>query len=155
VSIWSRIYVIIALGHKAQISAGAFFQRPKAPTERHVHRQNPQTRQDRHSEQAEETSATIMSNAGGTSTKVRVGVRVRPLNSREGNPVLSCCGVGIGGGIGCGHNNDKTNAVEISGAQFKYDHVFDSQVSQEELYHEIRPMLSSFLEGFNATVSRN
>jgi Kinesin motor domain len=134
----------------AQISAGAFFQRSPAPTERHVHRQKP-----KHVNSAipkAETSATMSSGADGTSTKVRVGVRVRPLNSREGNPVLSCGGVGNGG---IGHNNDKTNAVEISGAQFKYDHVFDSQVSQEELYHEIRPMLSSFLEGFNATVSRN
>jgi hypothetical protein len=75
--------------------------------------------------------------ASSSTTKVRVGVRVRPLNSREGNPVLSC------------HCH---NAVEISGAQYTYDHVFDSQVSQEELYREIRPMLSSFLEGFNATV---
>ena len=72
-------------------------------------------------------------------SNVRVGVRVRPLNSKENAPVLNACG---------------TNGLEITGRRFTYDHVFDANVSQESLFDQVNNngMLESLLEGYNATV---
>ena len=77
-----------------------------------------------------------------TMTSVRVGVRIRPLTSKEelegGKPVV----VGLHPTVGIGRR------------QFTYDAVFDAQVSQQNLYQQVAPpLLKSFLEGYNATVS--
>ena len=75
---------------------------------------------------------------------VRVGVRVRPLTSKEitvdGNkPALSCHG----------HRELRLGAER----RFTYDAVFDESAPQEELYRSVAPpLLDSFLEGYNATV---
>jgi kinesin family member 15 len=75
-------------------------------------------------------------------TSVRVGVRIRPLTSKEesegGKPVVE----------------GSHPTVGIGKRQFTYDAVFDSNVSQHTLYQQVAPpLLKSFLEGYNATVS--
>jgi Kinesin motor domain len=77
-----------------------------------------------------------------TMTSVRVGVRIRPLTSKEesegGKQVVEALHPTVG----------------IGKRKFTYDAVFDSKVSQQTLYHQVAPpLLKSFLEGYNATVS--
>ena len=77
-------------------------------------------------------------------SQVRVGVRIRPLSSSEisqgGQDVVRCCNV------------NKT--IEIAQRKFTYDAVFDAAVNQSDLHESVaRPMLESFLDGYNATVS--
>jgi hypothetical protein len=77
------------------------------------------------------------------STAVRVGVRIRPLTSQEINEggrriVQTNSGISIG----------------IGERQFTFDNVYDAQVSQADLYDSVAmPLLHSFIEGYNATVS--
>jgi hypothetical protein len=77
-----------------------------------------------------------------SSCQVRVGVRIRPLTSKEikqgGKPVLGVAPPSIG----------------IGERRFTYDAVFDSYVGQQELYESVSgPLLGSFVDGYNATVS--
>jgi hypothetical protein len=76
-----------------------------------------------------------------TESRVRVGVRIRPLTSKE---------------INQGGKNSLSilpPSVKISQRQFTYDTVFDSSVGQADLYDSISaPLLKSFAEGYNATV---
>ena len=73
--------------------------------------------------------------------QVRVGVRLRPLTSQE---------VGQGGKSVL---RAVPPEVRLGERRFTYDAVFDERVDQNELYSQVsRPLLGSFLEGFNATV---
>jgi hypothetical protein len=75
-------------------------------------------------------------------TSVRVGVRIRPLTCKEESE----------GGKSVVEGSHPT--VGIGKRQFTYDAVFDSNVSQHTLYQQVAPpLLKSFLEGYNATVS--
>ena len=84
-----------------------------------------------------------MATAGPSTTcQVRVGVRIRPLTSQEikqgGKQVLDVAPPSVG----------------IGERRFTYDAVFDSHIAQEELYESVsRPLLASFVDGYNATVS--
>lgn len=82
--------------------------------------------------------------SGKRTTKVRVGVRVRPLASKE-----------IQQG---GKESLLVQAPSISignNKRFTYDAVFDSRVDQETMYSAVSgSLLDSFIEGYNATVSR-
>ncbi|KAL7561839.1 hypothetical protein ACA910_009677 [Epithemia clementina (nom. ined.)] len=79
-------------------------------------------------------------------SKVRVGVRVRPLTSKEisqdgriNKPALSCHG-----------NREVRLGMD---RRFTYDAVFDETTQQDELYRSVAPpLLESFLDGFNATI---
>ena len=74
--------------------------------------------------------------------QVRVGVRVRPLTSTE-----------IQQG---GKNSLSVTAPSVSIGQrrFTYDAVFNSIVGQQDLYDSVSaPLLTSFIDGYNATVS--
>lgn len=78
------------------------------------------------------------------SCQVRVGVRVRPLTSGEissdGKAVVEASPI------------DRT--VAVAKRKFTYDAVFDSSVTQSDLYDAVSPsLLGSFLDGYNATVS--
>ena len=83
-------------------------------------------------------------------SQVRVGVRVRPLTaseSRQGGKIVV-------------HTNswNKSNQTVGIGSNsrrmFTFDSVFDTNVSQENLYQDISaPLLNAFLEGYNSTVS--
>jgi hypothetical protein len=72
---------------------------------------------------------------------VRVAVRIRPLTPQE-----------IGqGAIQVVEAVPPT--VGIGERRFTYDSVFDSNVTQSDLYGSVSgPLLKSFLEGYNATV---
>ena len=79
----------------------------------------------------------------GSSSQVRVGVRIRPLTSKEisegGESVVQC--------------NAFDRTVELSKRKFTYDSVFHSNINQIELYNNVAPpLLQSFLNGYNATV---
>ena len=79
-------------------------------------------------------------NSGGNS-KVRVGVRVRPLTCQE---------VGQDGKSVVVVNPPE---IRLGERRFNYDKVFGENVGQEELYGSISsPLLQSFLDGYNATV---
>lgn len=74
--------------------------------------------------------------------QVRVGVRIRPVTSQEikqgGKQVLDVVPPSVG----------------LGERRFTYDAVFDSHVTQQELYDNVsRPLLGSFVDGYNATVS--
>ena len=76
-------------------------------------------------------------------SRVRVGVRIRPLTSQEiqqsGKPSLNV--------EGCGPS------IRMGQKRFTYDAVFDSHRSQNDLYDSVsNPLLSSFVDGYNATV---
>lgn len=75
------------------------------------------------------------------SCQVRVGVRIRPLTSKEVSHGGKCVIEAVPPQVGIGKR------------KFTYDSVFDSHVSQQDLYNRVAPsLLSSFLEGYNATV---
>ena len=71
---------------------------------------------------------------------VKVGVRIRPLNSKERhqNSVLT--------------NFDK-ESVLFKGQSFTLDYVFGPELNQVQMYQSTAaPMLKSFLEGYNVTI---
>lgn len=75
----------------------------------------------------------------GGATQVRVAVRVRPLTSKE----RDCKSV----------VEVRPPSVGIGSRNFTYDQVFSSTVSQSAFYHQVSPsLLSSFLDGYNATI---
>ena len=74
------------------------------------------------------------------SSSVKVGLRIRPLLSKERV-----------GGITT--NILDGSSLNFKGQTFTYDHVFPSDLSQHELYTQTAaPMLKSFLEGYNVTL---
>eukprot|EP00538_Stauroneis_constricta_P001540 CAMPEP_0119566416 /NCGR_PEP_ID=MMETSP1352-20130426/32999_1 /TAXON_ID=265584 /ORGANISM="Stauroneis constricta, Strain CCMP1120" /LENGTH=118 /DNA_ID=CAMNT_0007615519 /DNA_START=106 /DNA_END=459 /DNA_ORIENTATION=- len=76
-----------------------------------------------------------------SSSQVRVGVRIRPLASKEISQ----------GGQGC--LNVVAPSIGIGQRQFTYDTVFDTHISQQDLYDNIAtPLLTSFTAGYNATI---
>ena len=83
-------------------------------------------------------------------SQVRVAVRARPLTSAErgrgGKDVISV------------NRHSRTVSIGNNGAGrcFTYDSVFDSSISQHDLYTDIsKSLLGSFLDGYNATVRVN
>ncbi|KAL3798424.1 hypothetical protein HJC23_005077 [Cyclotella cryptica] len=78
-----------------------------------------------------------------TSSQVRVGVRIRPITSKESSE----------GGKVVAEANAFDRTVGISKRKFTYDSVFHSNVSNEELYNNVAPpLLDAFLNGYNATI---
>lgn len=74
-------------------------------------------------------------------SRVRVGVRVRPLASQE---------IRQGGKNSL---NIESPSIRMGKRRFTYDAVFDSNYSQTDLYDSVSaPLLSSFVDGYNATV---
>jgi hypothetical protein len=78
-----------------------------------------------------------------SSSNVRVGVRIRPLTSLEssqnGHPILTA--------------SLHSSSLTLSKRTFTYDAVFDDNVSQSDLYNNVRgELLDAFLNGYNATV---
>jgi len=77
------------------------------------------------------------------SCQVRVGVRIRPLTSKESSE----------GGKQVVQADTFDRTVGISKRKFTYDSVFDDTVSNEELYGSVAPpLLEAFLNGYNATI---
>jgi len=73
---------------------------------------------------------------------VKVGVRIRPLLSKERNQAATLSA-----------ENHSNSSISFKGQQYTFDHVFGSDLSQSELYHETAaPMLKGFLEGYNVTI---
>ncbi|KAL7525932.1 hypothetical protein ACHAXR_002550, partial [Thalassiosira sp. AJA248-18] len=76
-------------------------------------------------------------------SQVRVGVRIRPLTSKETSDG--------GKAVVLGNAFDRT--VTLSKRKFTYDNVFHPNVTQSDLYASVSPpLLSSFLNGYNATI---
>lgn len=83
-----------------------------------------------------------MKSPSSSASQVRVGVRLRPLTRQEvnqgGKMVLAA----------------RAPEVRLGDRRFTYDAVFDASVSQADLYCQVSgPLQSSFLDGYNATVS--
>jgi hypothetical protein len=71
---------------------------------------------------------------------VKVGVRIRPLLSKERHQSNSL-------------SNYDSESIEFKNQTFTYDNVFGLELSQQELYQNTAaPMLKSFLDGFNVTI---
>jgi hypothetical protein len=82
--------------------------------------------------------------AAPSSSQVRVGVRIRPITCKESSE----------GGKQVVEANSFDRTVSLSKRKFTYDSVFDSNVSNEDLYSSVAPpLLDAFLNGYNATVS--
>ena len=108
--------------------------------------------------------------------KVKVGVRVRPFNGRE-KALLSSGGTtaanavivqviptsnqvilshpnnnnGNSSSAGAGGNNNNNNNNNNSKKPFTFDHVFDQNATQDEVFGGIgTDLLSSAFEGYNA-----
>jgi len=78
--------------------------------------------------------------SNGNSSRVKVGVRVRPLLPKERHlqPILT---------------SRSDDSVECKGQTFTYDFVFGTDLSQHDLYNKTAaPMLKNFLEGYNVTI---
>jgi hypothetical protein len=90
------------------------------------------------------TMATATSSSSSDTTcQVRVGVRVRPLTSKETSE----------GGKVVIEANPFDRSITLSKRKFTYDCVFNSNISQTELYEDVAPpLLEAFLGGYNATV---
>ncbi|KAL7454962.1 hypothetical protein ACHAWC_006551, partial [Mediolabrus comicus] len=89
------------------------------------------------------TTATTSTNT----SQVRVGVRIRPLTSKEssegGRPIVQSDTL----------NNTVSLLPQQQKRQFTYDSVFHENVTQCDLYGDVSPLLlDAFLGGFNATV---
>jgi hypothetical protein len=92
------------------------------------------------------TSPLHHSNSSNSACQVRVGVRIRPLTSQEagegGNSVLAVR-----------QQQQQQQEIRLGQRRFTYDAVFDADVSQQDLYQSVSaPLLTSFLDGYNATV---
>jgi Kinesin motor domain len=80
-----------------------------------------------------------------SSAKVRVGVRVRPIATKEQDV----------GSTNVLEATDRSIQLSLPGRDltYWYDDVFDCNVSQADLYEQVSPpLLQSFLDGYNATV---
>ncbi|KAL9185198.1 hypothetical protein ACHAXT_002975 [Thalassiosira profunda] len=76
-------------------------------------------------------------------SRVRVGVRVRPLAPKEASE----------GGRAVVDARALDRTVSLSKRKFTYDSVFHEDVAQTELYQDVAPsLLEAFLGGYNATV---
>lgn len=76
-------------------------------------------------------------------SRVRVGVRIRPLSAKEASE----------GGVAVVDGRAFDRVVSLSKRTFTYDSVFGPGVSQAELYGDAAPpLLDAFLGGYNATV---
>ena len=76
-------------------------------------------------------------------SQVRVGVRIRPLTSKETSE----------GGHAVVDGNAFNRTVSLSKRKFTYDSVFHSNVTQSEIYNDLAPpLLDAFLNGYNATM---
>ena len=80
-----------------------------------------------------------------STSQVRVGVRIRPLTNKEksqgGKSIISSCSI--------------QRTAEILNRKFTYDAVYNSNVSQNEMYDCISGgdgMLEAFLDGYNSTI---
>lgn len=74
------------------------------------------------------------------SSGVKVGVRIRPLLSKERHQTNSM-------------TTYDSESIEFKNHTFTYDYVFGMEMSQAELYQSTAaPMLKSFLDGFNVTI---
>jgi hypothetical protein len=74
-------------------------------------------------------------------SRVKVGVRVRPLVSKEKSQHLTI------------EQTDSDSLVFKGQQTFTFDHVFGIDLSQQQLYDETAaPMLRSFLDGYHCTI---
>ena len=84
-----------------------------------------------------------MSAAAAPTSRVRVGVRIRPLSAKETSE----------GGRAVVDGRALDHVVALSKRTFTYDSVFRPTVSQADLYGDVAPpLLDAFLGGYNATV---
>jgi hypothetical protein len=74
-------------------------------------------------------------------SRVQVGVRIRPLTSQE---------IQHGGKSSLGVDSP---SIRMGQRRFTYDAVFEDTCGQKTLYDRVAgPLLSSFVDGYNATV---
>ena len=75
-------------------------------------------------------------------SSVKVGVRIRPLLSKERSQNASQT-----------LNDYDANSLNFKGQRMTFDHVFGDELSQQDLYSQTAaPMLKSFMEGYNVTI---
>lgn len=92
------------------------------------------------------TKGSISTDMTATTCQVRVGVRVRPLTSKEQM-------MGGKGVVVCDPVSKTVQLSTLTNCKFTYDSVFDSNMPQVQLYQSVStPLLNSFLDGYNATI---
>ena len=78
-------------------------------------------------------------------TKIKVGVRVRPLNTKE----IESSSVSV---IDCERDKFVLTKPPAKKSCFEYDWTFDSASTSRNVYESsCRPLIENVFEGFNAT----
>ena len=85
----------------------------------------------------------------GSSESIKCVVRCRPLNSKEEGLGTKCITISSDSKVVFVENkNDK-----MANGKYAMDHVFNENVTQEEVFQEIgEPILKSFIGGYNCTI---
>ena len=93
-------------------------------------------------------------NKNSQKSQITIAIRLRPLsqNEIELSDIESVSVVSETSLTVSAENNNKKNN-QIKYQQFFFDHVFDKNASQQEIYNKTtKPLLDNIIEGFNATV---
>ncbi|KAJ3004829.1 UNVERIFIED_CONTAM: Kinesin-like protein kif21b, partial [Siphonaria sp. JEL0065] len=88
------------------------------------------------------------------STSVKVLVRVRPLNGKEGlSGDCECVAVnGASVQVVANANRPPEASVFLTPRLFTFDYAFDAASTQQNVFEAVVPLVSRFVEGFNVTV---
>ena len=91
----------------------------------------------------------MSSSDNSSSENIRCIVRCRPLNEKETGLGSKCITISSDSKVVFVENK----ADKISSGKFAMDHVFNENVTQEEVFQEIgEPILKSFIGGYNCTI---
>ena len=91
----------------------------------------------------------MSSSDNSSSENIRCIVRCRPLNEKETGLGSKCITISSDSKVVFVENK----ADKISCGKFAMDHVFNENVTQEEVFQEIgEPILKSFIGGYNCTI---
>jgi len=94
------------------------------------------------------------SNKNSQKSQIIIAIRLRPLsqNEKELSDIESVSVINSTSLTVSAENSTKKNN-QIKYQQFFFDHVFDKNTSQQEIYNKTtKPLLENITEGFNATV---
>ena len=93
-------------------------------------------------------------NKNSQKSQIIIAIRLRPLsqNEKDLSDIESVSVINSTSLTVSAENSTKKNN-QIKYQQFFFDHVFDKNASQQEIYNKTtKPLLESIIEGFNATV---
>lgn len=81
--------------------------------------------------------------------RVKVFVRVRPLAVQDNASTTTAGGETV---VQVSGNDEITVVSPTRQVQCRYDHIFDQESTQAEIYHHVKPSVSAVLKGINSTI---